>query len=550
MSGAGEVSRIGGLEQGRRWFGSRAWANAYGSLSRADRVSPLGAEDLELLATSAYMIGRDDEYLRALERSHQAYLEAGNALRALRCAFWVGVNLAARGEMGPASGWLGRAQRLVEREEECVERGYLLLPLVLQRAAGGEWEAAAATATDAAGIAQRFGDADLFALAIQERGNALVKVGRVAEGLGLLDEAMVAVTAGELSPIVTGLVYCSVIDACQDAYAIRRAREWTAALTHWCDEQPEMVAFTGRCLVHRAEILQVHGAWREALEETRRAAARLAVGANGSAAAQASYRRGELHRLRGEFAAAEAAYQAASKAGWEPQPGLALLRLAQGRTEAAAAAIRRVAGETGGRLKRVRLLPAYVEIVLAAGDVEDARSACRELEEIAADHDGEVLAAMVAQAQGEVALAAGDASGALVALRKAWLAWHELEAPYESACVRVMLGLACRALGDEDAAALELEAARGVFVELGARPALDRLDSLAGQADKRDAHGLTVRELEVLRLVATGQSNREIATALVISEHTVARHLQNIFTKLGLSSRTAAGAFAFEHDLV
>jgi tetratricopeptide (TPR) repeat protein len=373
------------LRRGRESYARGTWMGAYESLSQADGAAPLGAEDLELLATSAFMLGRDDEFLSALERAHHAYLDAGEALRAVRCAFWVGMNLALRGEMGRASGWLGRARRLVEREgRECVERGYLLVPVMLRHEAAGDWEAAYATAADAADIGERFGDRDLLALAVHEQGCALIQQGRVEEGLGLLDEAMVAVISGELSPIVTGIVYCSVIMGCQEVYALHRAQEWTAALTRWCQEQPDMVAFSGRCLVHRAEIMELHGAWRDALEEARRAHKRSEQGKNQSAAAQAFYRQGEVYRLQGEFAAAEEAYREASRRGCEPQPGLALLRLARGHDDAAAAAIRRVVGETTEPLKRARLLPACVEIMLAVGDTREARSACRELEEVSA----------------------------------------------------------------------------------------------------------------------------------------------------------------------
>ncbi len=545
------VDAVDELERGRESYARRAWLDAYEWLSHADQAASLGAEDLELLATAAYMLGRDDDLVSGLERAHHVYLDAGEVLRAVRCAFWVGMNLATRGEMGRATGWLGRAQRLVEREErDCVERGYLLLPVVLQHEASSDWEAASATAGDAAEIGERFGDADLFALAVQEQGRALVKQGRVGEGLGLLDEAMVAVTAGELSPIVTGLIYCSVIEGCQEVYELRRAQEWTAALTQWCEQQPDMVAYTGKCLVHRAEIMQLRGAWRDALEEAKRAGQRFAQAKDQSAAAQAFYRQGEILRLQGELAAAEEAYRDASRCGREPQPGLALLRLAQGDNDAAAAAIRRVVGETTERLSRASLLPAYVEIMLAVGDVQQARSACRELEESSAGYESAMLGAMAAQARGAVDLVDGDARAALVALRHAWQAWQELEAPYEAGRVRTLVGLACLALGDEDTAALELEAARGVFAQLGAAPDLVRVDSLTRPASSADTHGLTPRELQVLRLVASGESNREIASTLVISEHTVARHVQNIFAKLDVSSRTAASAFAFEHDLV
>ena len=525
--------------------------DTYTSLSKADRATLLGAEDLELLATSAYMLGRDDDCLDGLERAYHVYLDTGEALHAARCAFWVGMQLSTRGEIGRGTGWLGRARRLVEREgRECIEQGYLLLPLMFQQEAAGEYEAAATTAADAAEIGERFSDADLFALAVQAQGILLVKLGRVVEGLGMLDEAMVAVTEGELSPIVSGLVYCGVITGCQDAYELRRAQEWTTALTRWCKEQPDMVAFTGTCMVHRAEIMQLHGAWPSALEEARRAGERCARAMNRAAGAQARYRQGEVHRLWGEFAAAEEAYQEASRGGWEPQPGLALLRLAQADTAAAGASIRRAVGEASEPSRRVGLLPAYVEIMLASGDVQEARSASGELEEISAAFHSSMLGAMVAHSQGAVDLAEGDFRAALVALRQAQQVWQELEVPYEAARVRVLLGLACRALGDDDTATLELEAARGGFADLGAVPDLARVDALTRRTSPINGHGLTPRELEVLRLIAAGKTNKAIAAELVLSERTVERHVSNMFTKLGLSSRAAATSYAYEHRLV
>jgi DNA-binding CsgD family transcriptional regulator len=545
------VDSPGELERGRDFYARRAWMDTYTSLSQADLATPLGAEDLELLATSAFMLGRDDDCLDGLERAYHVHLDAGEALRAVRCAFWVGIILALHGEMGRATGWLGRAQRLVEREaEDCVERGYLLVPVMLRHEAVGDWEAAYATAAEAVEIGERFGDADLLALTVHEQGCARIQQGRVEEGLGLLDETMVAVTAGELSPIVTGIVYCSVIAGCQEVYALRRAREWTVALTRWCEDQPDMVAFSGRCLVHRAEIMELQGAWREALEEARRARERCEQGNNQSAAAQAFYRQGELHRLQGKFSAAEEAYRDASRYGCEPQPGMALLRLAQGKDDAAAAAIHRTVGETTDPLKRTRLLPAYVEILLAEGDSEEASSACQELEEISARYDSAMLVAMVAHARGAVDLAEGDPRAALRSLRRAWQVWQELDVPYEAARVRVLLGLACRALGDDDSAALELEAAHEIFGQLGAAPDLARVESLTRSAASDRARGLTARELEVLRLVAAGETNKAIATDLVLSERTVDRHVSNIFTKIGVTSRAAATAFAYKHELV
>ena len=538
------------LARGREAYSSSAWNDAHESLSRAEQAAPLAAEDLELLATSAYMLGGEDEWLQLLERACRRHSDAGAVLRAARCAFWIGTQLAIRGDMGPATGWLGRAQRLVERDgSECVEQAYMLLPVAIQHEAAGDYEGAAATAAAAVEAGERFGDRDLFALAAHVQGGILVADGHVREGLGLLDEAMVAVTAGEVSPIVSGIVYCGVILACEQIYEVRRAQEWTAALTRWCEQQPDLLAFTGRCLVHRAQLMQLHGDWRDALEEAGRARRRFEEAMNRAAAAKACYLRGEVHRLRGQFEPAEVAYREASELGLEPQPGWALLRLAQGKGDAAAAAIRRVMGETSERLKRAGLLPAYIEIMLVVGDIDEARSACRELGEIAEEYESALLQTMVAQARGAVELAIGNAVAALMNLRRACEAWQELEAPYETARTRVLVGSACQALGDEDAFALELDAARRIFEELGAAPDVAAVDSLAGRAEA-EPHGLSPRELEVLRQVATGKSNKEIAAALVISEHTVARHVQNIFTKLGVPSRTAAGAFAFEHDLV
>jgi ATP/maltotriose-dependent transcriptional regulator MalT len=357
---------------------------------------------------------------------------------------------------------------------------------------------------------------------------------------------MVSVTGGELSPIATGIVYCGVILACEGVFELRRAREWTDALTRWCDEQVDLNAFTGRCLAHRANVLRLHGDWQEALDAAAGAGRRSDQAQNQAAKAKAFYLQAEVRRLRGEFAAAEEAYRESSRLGLEPQPGLALLRLAQGRRDAAVSAIRRATQEAAELPQRAGLLPALAEIMLAAGDVDAAQSACDELEPIAELCDSDLLRAMFRQVRGATALAADAPEAALADLRRAAAIWQDLEAPHELARTRVLIGRSLRALGDEDSCALELDAARRVFSELGARPDLAALDASTGSTS---AHGLSPRELEVLRLVAAGRTNRQIATALVISEHTVARHVQNIFTKLGVASRTAAGAFAFEHDL-
>jgi DNA-binding CsgD family transcriptional regulator len=543
------VAANAAVERGRESYAERAWVDAYESLSEADRATPLGADDLELLARSAYMLGRDDEYVAALERAHRAQLDADQALQAAGTAFWIGLHLFLQGETAPATGWFARAQRLVEGEGgECAERGYVMTAACLHQMAARDYAAVYATASEALEIAERWGDRDLAAFARMDQGCALLNLGRTDEGRRLVDETMVSVTAGELSPVAAGLVYCNTISFCQDAHELRRAREWTAALSRWCEQERDMVAHTGICRVHRAEVMTLGGAWEDALGELRVLRERLAGGLVGQrATAAAAYQQGELLRLTGEFEAAEEAYREASRLGREPQPGLALLRLAQGEVASAAGSIRRALGEAGEPLKRGALLPAYVEITLAQGDLDAARTARRELEQIAGRQRSDVLDAAAAQAEGAVRLAEGDADAALTATRRAWNLWQQLGAPYEAARARVLVGLACRALGDQDTAALELEAARAAFAELGAAPDLAVLRSLSEPAD---TGGLTARELEVLRLVAVGRSNREIAAALTISEHTAARHLQNIFAKLHVSSRTAASAFAFERHLV
>jgi DNA-binding CsgD family transcriptional regulator len=540
------------VSQGREAFARRAWADAFEAFSRADRDAPLGAEELELLATSAYMLGRDDDHVRALERAHHAYLDLSDAPRAVYCAYWIGHNLMLRGEMGPATGWFGRGQRLLEREgRECAERGYLLIPDLVAYAIAGDFEAGYATATEVAEIGTRFGDQDLVAIGVHEQGHALVRQGRFEEGLRLLDEVMVTVTAGELSPIVAGTIYCNTIGFWQSVYELGRAREWTEALTRWCAQQPDMVAHTGVCLVHRAEIMQFQGAWDAALEEARRAGERFAEGVlNERVCGKAFYRQGEVHRLRGERSAAEESYREASRRGYEPQPGLALLWLSEAKVDAAAAAMRRVLGEASQPRTRAALLPACVEIMLACGDVEEARIASRELEAISGAHRSDLLRAMSAQARGALALAEGDPERALVPLREACQAWHDLEAPYEAARVRVLVGMACRAAGDEDTAAWELDAARAVFDALRAAPDVQRVDSLTESRQAAASHGLTQRELQVLRLVARGATNKSIAAELVLSERTIDRHVSNIFAKLLVSSRAAATAYAYEHDLV
>lgn len=547
---AAVVDAVDELERGRGCYARRAWGEAYRLLSSADRAHALALEDLEALAVAAYLAGQDLESEEFWTRAHHESLRVGHWGHAARCAFWLGITLMNRSERAKGGGWLARAERVLdESRHDCVERGYLLVPVGLRLYYQGDYPASRDAFGRAEAIGASFADTDLVTIARQAKGRVLLRMGSTVEGLALLDEAMVAVTAGEVSPIPAGIVYCSVIEACQEILDVRRAREWTAALTAWCAAQPELVPYRGRCLVHRSEIMLQQGAWSAALEEAQRACERLAVPPQPQLAS-AFYQRAELLRLRGDFARAEDAYREASQRGRTPQPGLALLRLAQGRIDAAAAAIRRAVEEAKDRVARSKVLPAYVEIMLAGGELPTGRAAADELAAIAASADVPMLRGIAASARGAVLLAEGDAPAAVEALRSACGEWEELEMPYETARARVLIGLAYRAVGDADGANLELDAGRRLFRELGAIPDLLRLDALSGKPSRRAAHGLTARELEVLVLVARGRSNKEIAAELVISDRTVARHISNIFPKLGVSTRTAASAFAFEHDLV
>jgi DNA-binding CsgD family transcriptional regulator len=525
------------------------WADVFAELSAARRDGQLSVEDLERLAIAAYMVGKDEDCEDAWTGAYHAWLRDGEAERAAGCAFWQALGLFFRGDLAPAMGWVGRGGRLLdEGRRDCVEQAWLrmlkALPLLLE----GDAEAAYPSFIEGGEIADRCGDADAAAFARLGHGYSLILQGQIAEGVALLDEVMVAVTADEVAPMLVGITYCQVISLCHAVFDIRRAREWTEALTRWCDSQPDLVPFRGNCLVHRCEIFQLQGAWMDAVDSARRACEWLAGPPAWDTLGSAYYQLAEIQRLRGELAEAEESYRQASLAGRDPEPGMSLLRLAQRRVDLALPAIRRALEEAQDPIARSRLLPGYVEVMLEADDAAAARVAADELGGIAARIDTPYLNALAAHASGAVLLAEGDPLVALTTLRTAQRSWRDLEAPHHAAHVRLLIGVACRDLGDSASAELEFDAARGALEKLGAVPDLERLARLAGSAPPEGA--LSRRESEVLTLVAAGKTNRAIAAELFISEKTVARHVSNILAKLRLSSRAEATAHAYKHGLV
>jgi DNA-binding NarL/FixJ family response regulator len=525
------------------------WVDAFAELSTAHREGHLEVEDLERLAVAAYMVGRDRDCEQAWMAAHHASLRRGDVERAARCAFWQALGLFFRGDLAPAQGWVGRGGRLLaETRGDGVALAWWRMLQALPRLFLGDADGAHPSFVEAGEMAARLRDADATALSRLGCGYALILRGRVIDGMALLDELMVAVTADEVSPMLAGIAYCQVIALCEAVFDLRRAREWTEALTRWCDAQPGLLPFRGNCLVHRCEIFQVQGAWKDALDAARRACELLAGPPAWDALGSAYYQLAEIQRLRGELIEAEESYRRASLAGRAPEPGMSLLRMAHGRIAQAVSALRRELAEAQGPVARARLLPAAVEVMIEAEDIEGARAAADELAAIAVQFDALYLHALAGAASGAVLLAEADARAALAKLRPAHRAWRDLDAPHQAARTRVLIGIACRQLGDGASAELELDAARAALEKLGAVPDLQRLARLARPSSREKP--LSPREAEVLALVATGKSNRAIATQLFISEKTVARHISNIFTKLGLSSRSEATAYAFKHGLV
>ena len=539
------------LTQARTAFDRQDWSTAYQSFVTVDHKHPLDPDDIERLAIAASLLGRDVESTALWTRAHQEFHSRQQNERAARAAFWLALGLINRGESAQAAGWIARGRRLLETAApECVELGYLAFPEGFEAFARGDFAGALDIFRRVSEIGSRAGDRDLVAMARHGEGRSRIRLGECAGGIRLLDEVMVSVTAGEISPLVVGDVYCGVISGCQEVFDLRRAREWTAALNTWCGPQHGLVAYQGQCLVRRAEIMQLGGDWSTALAEAERACAFYSRSPGQPGAGAACYQVGELHRLRGEWDQAEAAYRDASGHGRRPQPGMALLRLAQGQVAAAASTIRGALAESTATRVRAQLLPAYVEIMLAAGELEPARSGADELSTIATLLDSPLLRGAAAQALGAVHLMIGDDDAAVAFLNDAVQTWRDIEVPYETARTRVLASIAYRRLEDQDTADLELDAAARVLHQLGAGAEIERIRSRFAPSSPPASGGLTERERQVLALVASGKTNRTIATQLGISEKTVARHISNIFTKLDISSRAAATAYAYEHHLV
>jgi DNA-binding NarL/FixJ family response regulator len=542
------------LARARAAFEQSAWATAFDAFSVLDaadeRLEPL---DLERFAQSAHMLNRGSDRDRIALRAHQLFLERKDLEGAARSAFWLGFGLVMTGDIARGSGWLIRSERVLDESGiDSVLRGYLLLPGAI-RGVGTDAAQSRAMFERALDIGQRFNDRTLIAFSRLGLGRSTIKLERIDEGIGLLDEVMVSVTSGEVSHLVIGEIYCAVIDACHEVFDLRRAHEWTDALSRWCQSQPELAAFQGACRVNRAALLQLNGAWTDALDETRRACEWLTDPPGQPAAGGAFYRTGELNRLRGAFAEAEEAYRVANDCGRDPHPGLALLWLAQRRESAAAGVMHRLLDERQGARNRVPLLEAAVEVMLAVGQIEAARTAAAELGDFAERYGAQYLVATAARARGAVALASNDPRTALDELRVALSSWRELGAPFDAAKTRCLIALASRAIGDDATATIEADAARRALSELGATPEVARIDTLFGKSDERRRSDgrpdLTEREVEVLALIAAGKTNRAIAESLAISEKTVARHVSNIFVKLNLPNRAAATAYAYEHKL-
>ena len=537
------------LERAREAYGRRAWAEAAPAFVAAAGDTELTADDQFALADAAWWLGDVELSIGAGEAAYRRYLQGDRPTSAAMAALGVAVNLLLRGDLSLGSGWMSRAVRLVADLPDTVEHHYLRYLTkvdgmidVAGSLSDDDFDGLAEAAAGTRRAGQRFADANLTASGAMAEGRVLLKVGRAAEGLRLLDEAMVCLLSEEMAPEWAGSVYCHLMAASHEVGDLVRAREWTEATERWLETLPAAVLFRGICRVHRSQVLQTLGAWDRAEAEAAQVGEDLAAISPGNAA-EGHYQVGELRRLRGDWQGAEVAYQRAHEGGRDPQPGMTLLRLAQARPDVALPMIRAALVARGSdRLACHPLRVAQVEVAVAAGAVEEAAEACRVVEAVAGEYGTSGFRAGALMARGMVELAAGRPELALPPLRDACRRWREMGADHDAARACMLLAEAYRLLGTEDAAELERAAGQAVF---------DRLGVVVMPAHGRPAlpDRLTEREAEVLNLVAAGRTNRDIAGALVISEKTVARHLSNIFTKIGAASRTEAAAYAYTHGL-
>ena len=496
------------------------WSGYVDALLERDRDDGLGGAELERLGTAAYLCGREDLCEYGWTRAHRLAVEQDDWSRAARTAFWLWYLKANSGQMAVGGGWLARGHRILEEHDPASalpEQGWFHLPTGIRLHHSGEFAAAKMKFESALEVAGQHGDVDLVAVARQAEGRALIGLGEADEGTARLDEAMVAVLADQVAPIPAGIVYCSVIEACQELLDVARAKQWTTELTRWCREQPDLVPFRGRCSIHRSEILLLDGDLDAALMEAEAACKRLADPFHNALGA-AHYQRGEVHRARGEHVNAIEAYRQAAELGAPIEPGSALLRLAKGDLEGARVALEDAIADRDLGARGLPLVAAAVEVAIAGGDQDEILRATDRLSDVAALVRGPLAAGRARHWLGVGLLAVGDVGAATAELRAALAAWAQIDVPRER-------GTTLAALRQAEA---RLEIARS----RGAKPL-----------------GLSRREIEVLGRVADGASNREVADALCIAERTVARHLSNIFVKLGVSSRTAAAAIAHQHGL-
>lgn len=539
------------LQAARSAYQRGDWADATTLFLQAEDEEALEIDDLEALVWSAGVSAQDGEMLSALEQVYAHHLKNDDHVECARAAFWSGLRNMMIGEVGLGSGWLQRAAKHAKNTEpDCVQHGYLLLPQVFMNRGKGNYETAVEIADKALSFGVNSNDSDLIALAGSLKGGILFRLGRIDEGYIPIDEAMLLANSERLSPVVSGVVYCEIVASCCRVLEMVRASEWTAILNDWCHRYPQAKAFNGICQVHRAEVLQLEGDWNEAFAEAERAGQGLKGTTEQTALASAAYRRGEIFRLRGSYEDSDREYRLAREIGIDPQPGLALLRLAQGRGGEATAMIKRALETAGDMPRKTALLPASIEVSIALGALEMAEDHCQELASIAERYGTEILARVADQGHGTLALARGEAAEAIKTLTRARKFWSKFGAPYLVARLRVDIARGCVELGDQDCFEMEMDVAEKIFKSLDAKPDLKIIWEVRNGAGSRDEGGLTAREVEVLLLVAEGSTNREIGQTLTISPKTVNRHVENIFNKLGVGSRAAAVATALKTGVI